>query len=83
MLGSQAEQRVNRLPPGAEAQCRRQPQMRAERRAELMQRFAVGGFLGCEIESPGCRAQRPQQEGLPLAAATGDNAKRCPGPSFS
>ena len=52
--------------------------MGADRGAELVQRFAVGGFIGREIEAAGCLAQGSQQERLALPT-TGDNAERRPG----
>ncbi len=50
--------------------------MVGEAGADPAERFAVGGFVGGEVEAAGRLAQRPQEEGLALAAASGHDTER-------
>ena len=73
MIVPQGQQRVKHLTPAVETQCRRQPEVRPQRRPYLVQGLAVGRFIGREVEASGRLAQGPQQEGLALAAPAGDD----------
>jgi hypothetical protein len=66
--------------PALEVQRRRQPEVRAECCSHLVQRLAVGGLIGREVEASGRFAQRPEEERLALATSAGDDSEGGSGP---